>query len=53
MRGAFHLLDGVDGRQTNDGGAMLDDGIDGPVDRRRIDQRPHRIVHQQMSSGSA
>ena len=32
VRGALHLFDGVDGRQADDGGAVLGDSFDGARD---------------------
>ena len=46
MRGALHLLDGVDRGQADDGRAVLDDRVDGALDGGRVDERPHRVMHQ-------
>jgi hypothetical protein len=46
MRGALNLLDGVRCRQSHNGRPVRHNSIDGAVDRRRIDQRSHRIVYQ-------
>src|ERR1700722_19724688 len=46
MGSALDLLDGVDGGQADDRGAMLDDRVDGAVDGGGIDEGPGRIVHQ-------
>jgi hypothetical protein len=37
--GALDLLDGVDGGQADDGGAVLDDGVDGAVDGGLVSMR--------------
>jgi hypothetical protein len=44
--GTLDVLDGVDSRQTDDGGAVLDDGVDGAVDGGGVDQRADRVVDQ-------
>ncbi len=44
--GALDLLDGVDGGQADDGRAVGDDGVDGAVDGRGVDERAHGIVDE-------
>ena len=43
---AFDLLDGVDCGQADDGGAVLEDGVDGAVDGGGIDEGARGIVDQ-------
>ncbi len=44
--GALDLLDGVDGRHADDGGAEFGNGVDGAVDCGRVDERTNGVVHQ-------
>ena len=44
--GPLHLLDGVDGRHADNGRAMFDYCIDGPVYGGGVDQRADGVVHQ-------
>ena len=46
VRGALDLLDGVDRGHSDDGGAVLDDGVDGAVDGGGIDERADGIVDE-------
>lgn len=46
VRGAIHLLDRVNGRQAHNRRAVLGHSIDGALNRRRIDERPHCVMHQ-------
>jgi len=46
VRGAFHLLDGVDGGQGYDGSAVLDDGVDGALNGGDVDERAHGVVDE-------
>ena len=46
VRGALDLLDGVDGGQADDGGAMLGNGFDGARDGVGVDQGADGVVHQ-------
>ena len=46
IRRPLHLFDRIHRRQPYNRCAILHHRIDGPFNRRRIDQRPHRIMHQ-------
>lgn len=46
VRGSLHLLDGVDSRQAHNSRAKFKHRIDGAIDGCRVNQRPHRVVHQ-------
>ena len=46
VRGALHLFDGIDGRQADNGGAVLGDCFDGARDGRGVDQWADGVVHQ-------
>jgi len=44
--GPLHLFDRVHGRQSHNGGAVLNYRINGAIDGGNVNQRPHRVVHQ-------
>ena len=44
--GAFDLLDRVDGRETDDGGSVACDGVDGTVDGGGVDERTDSVVDE-------
>ncbi len=46
VRGPLHLLDGIDGGQADDGGSVLNDGVDGALDGGGVDQGPDRVVDE-------
>ncbi len=44
--GTLYLLDRIDCRHANDGCTMAGNGLNGALNRGRIDQRAHGVVHQ-------
>jgi tRNA(Ile)-lysidine synthase len=46
VRGAFNLLDGIDRWHAYDGGAVLNDRVDGAIDGGWVNQRANRIMYQ-------
>jgi len=46
MRRALHLFHSVYRRQAYDRRSMLNHSVDGPLYRRRVDQRPDSVMHQ-------
>ena len=44
--GALDLLDGVDGGHADDGGAVLDDGVDGALDGGGVDEGANGVVDE-------